>query len=174
MSSVAVSKTSKPEIVGIFFDVKISESHELTATPTLYPIEGTSEDVVEHVILNPRIVTVECYMSNVDDDNKARAQNAIAALEELDALRVAREPMDLTTEHLIYNNMLVTNIKADHPGSGPTDTGSLAFTITFQQVVLLNTKSIVTAAKTLNSKSGTSKGDAVDKSATTEIDAGIK
>jgi len=173
MSSVAMSRTAKPDIVGILFDVKISEKHDLSATPTLYPIEGTEEDVVEHVILNPRVITVDCYMSNVDDDNSVMAQNAIAALEELDALRVARVPMDLTTEHVTYGNMLITSIVADHPGSGPTDTGSLAYTLTFQQVILLNTESIAIAASQLNSGSTGSKGAAVDKAGSTQIDAGI-
>lgn len=174
MSTVAMARTAKPEIVGILFDVKISEEHNLTATPTLYPIEGTEEDVVEHVVLNPRIITVESYMSNIDDNNRAQALNAMAALEELDALRVAREPMDLTTEHIAYNNMLLTSIVASHPGSGPTDTGSLAYSLTFQQVILLNTESIAVLASVLNADGSGSKGAAVNKSASTTIDAGIK
>lgn len=174
MSSVGIFRANKPEIVGVQFDLRISESHDLNATPTQFPVEGTAEDIVEHIILNPRVVSIEAYMSNIDDDNRALGENARNALAELDKIRVERLPLDLITEHIAYNNMVLTSISAGHPGSGPTDRGSMTYELTFQQVIILNTNTILVPAEQLNDAPGTSKGQAVNKSASSEINAGVK
>lgn len=174
MSSLSVFRSNRPEVVGVLFDVKISEEHDLKATPTLFPIEGTAEDIVEHIILNPRIVTVETYMSNIDDDNKAIGENAKKAIIDLDALRVSRGVLDLLTDHVAYENMVITSIVAGTPGSGPTDKYSMAYSLTFQQIILLATNTVLVPSVQLNDAEGTSKGQPVNKSASSEIDAGIK
>lgn len=166
MTAVTVFRSKKPEIVGVEFDLRISEVHTLTATPTLFPVEGTQEDIVEHIILNPREVVVEAYISNVDDDNRALGENAKNALIELDAIRVERAPLDLVTEHVAYTNMILTGIDADHPGLGPQDKGSLKYTLSFQQIIILATNTVLTPAAQLDST--------VVKSASSEINSGKK
>lgn len=174
MTSMSVFRSGRPDIAGIEFDVKLSENHDLNATITLYPIEGVAEDIVEHVILEPRIVTIEVYTSNIDDDNRAIGQNASRALDDLEKMRLDRTMHDLITDHAIYSNMVLKTIDASTPGSGPTDSYSMAYTVTFQQIILLGTSSVLIPPEQLNDVPGTSKGQPVDKSASTEVDAGTK
>lgn len=139
MSDVAIIKN----VGGIVFDATFKEEHEDTSTVTDNPIE-TGVSVSDHMYANPRKVTISAgvtnspmYTSGDDAFSSGSSSRIKAAFDTLKALKESRQPFDIQTGLLLYNNMVCLSIKFSQ------DVGSsnvFDFDAECREVIIVNTQ----------------------------------
>jgi hypothetical protein len=118
---------TKKSIGGIELDAVLSEGHNNTARMTKNPIE-LGADITDHVIIEPKIVNVVAQVSDTPlglaafgqiidlvtglfgsstADNLTRSNAAYNAMIQIMELR---EPIDLQTKLVLYEDMILTSL----------------------------------------------------------------
>ena len=90
----------------IYADVKVSETHQFRNEIT----EQTMEDgsvVDEHVINKPIVISIQIYETNYTG-------NPASVFEKLVKIWEAKALLTLTTQHKIYQNMVISNMPITH------------------------------------------------------------
>jgi hypothetical protein len=123
-----------PLVAGVEVSVLISESHNLTANATKLSLESGAQ-VTDHVIVNPDDISVVFAMTNAGNG----ADAARDVFETFKKMRDDRELVELTTEHHVYENMVVTAITPMHQAPYK---GALNVTIHLQQVNFVQLQSV--------------------------------
>jgi hypothetical protein len=130
-------------IGGLTFDAVVSESHTVTTEITDNPVES-GVSITDHAYMKPYKVVIEAGVTNTPlhepTDNygtgDARVANAYAALLQLQA---TREPFDVQTGLLLYNNMLIQELTVIQD----KDTSNvLAFSATLREIVIVYTETV--------------------------------
>lgn len=98
-----------PLLLGVEVSVLVSESHTLSASPTGLALESGAL-VTDHVIVNPAEVSVVFSMANAGGGTNA----ARDVFETFKAMLEGRELVELTTEHHVYENMVITGLSPMH------------------------------------------------------------
>jgi hypothetical protein len=171
MPYFGIFRAGQPEIAGVLVDNRLSETHEATAEATLFPVDGASPDVTEHVILAPPKITIEAWISNIDGSFiPAIGERAKQALIDLQTLRIDRELLEVVTYHIIYEDMVLVEIKAVHEN---LETGALKVSCTFQQVNPVQSQLLPIPAETV-SEGGGDQGRSEKPAASSEENSGRK
>ena len=118
---------TKKSIAGIQLDATLSEGHTNVARMTKNPIE-LGADVTDHVIIEPKRVSITAQVSDtplgtpafaqiVDSVNglfgsstEENATRSIAAYNSLIAVMEVREPIEVQTKLKLYTNMIIVGI----------------------------------------------------------------
>ena len=131
-------------------DVKISEVHQYEADVTTTTLENGTQ-VSDHVITHPIQATLNFEMTNSGYGALfgSRAQDVF---ETLAAIVKKRELVTLTTEHAIYNNMIIKSFLPLHraPYKGALQIAVTLLQINFDSVDLVTLQSNGTTAGGLN------------------------
>lgn len=120
-------------------NVKISEAHQYEAEVTETPLENGSI-VSDHVITAPIRATLNFEMTN-GSFGLLSATQAQDVFETLSEIVENRELVTLTTEHAIYDNMIIKSFTPLHRAPYK---GALQIAVTLQQInfVTLETTSV--------------------------------
>ena len=113
-------------VAGVEVSVMLSESHSLTAQATKQTLESGTQ-VSDHILIEPYTVSIAYEVSNAGDG----ASRAKDVFETFKNILEKRELLELTTEHYIYDNMVLTNLTPLH--AAPYK-GRLQCTATLQRV----------------------------------------
>ena len=118
---------TKKSIAGIQLDATLSESHTNTVRMTKNPIE-LGADVTDHVIIEPKRVSITAQVSDTPLGTAAFAQivdnvsglfgssteenvtRSIAAYNSLIAIQEIAEPIEVQTKLKLYTNMIIVGI----------------------------------------------------------------
>lgn len=169
---VGVYSNTRDPIPTVLIDVILSEAHSADNTVTELPLEDGSP-LTDHVIIKPDTVEISVEVSNYDGANaKTTGERAKTAWQRFKQLRLERQLLTITTEHEIYENMVVASLSATHviPFSG-----RMIYTCKFQRVDVTNL-SIVAVPESILAGGPTEFkgiGPAVAKSAGSLIEAGV-
>lgn len=123
-----------PLVAGVRVSVLLSEGHNLTATPTKLALESGAQ-VTDHVIINPDDVSVTFAMTNTGGGSDA----ARDVFETFRTMMVERQLLELTTEHRIYENMVIIGIAPLHQAPYK---GALNVTLRLQQITFVQLESV--------------------------------
>jgi len=123
-----------PLVAGVEVSVLLSEAHNLTANPTTLSLESGAQ-VTDHVIVNPDDVSVVFGMTNV----ASGADTARDVFETFKRMRDERQLLELTTEHHVYDNMVITAVNPMHQAPFK---GALNVTIRLQQINFVRLESV--------------------------------
>lgn len=147
---------TKKSIGGIELDAVISESHTNTVRVTKNPIE-LGADITDHAIIEPKSIRILAQVSDsplgaaalgqiVDlisglfgtstSENITRSNAAYNAMVQL---MEQREPIEVQTKLLLYNNMIITSLSVvqDKDSSNVT-----LMNITLEEVFITESKSV--------------------------------
>lgn len=111
-------------------DLKTSEIHAFSATPTNFTIESGAASA-DHIIENPDGLEVSWVMSNLDENGQSYGNRAATLLDGLRTLIKARGLYEVVTRHRLYPSMAIIGVSAEHLGPF---TGSLRGRVIFQEV----------------------------------------
>jgi hypothetical protein len=125
-------------IAGIEVRILKMEVHNLTSTPTQYPVES-GKSIIDHVILNPNVVHIQCEMPNTN----AGTERARGVMLQFNQMREKREPIQLMTEHASYKNMVLVALTPVHQAPYK---GALVIDLVFQQVGIIGQIGLVSAS----------------------------
>lgn len=150
---------AKTNIGGWFFDAFLKMDHTSRLTITDHPVQ-TGASVSDHAFLQPRELSMEVAMSNVQESfvpgqfsgGYSRSVQAFKVLQELQMLRV---PIQVHTRLGLYQNMLVEVLTA--PDDYTTLNG-LRCTVTLREVIVAQVTVVQISARPLvtdNAKKGT-------------------
>lgn len=123
-----------PLVAGVRVSVLISEAHNYTATATKLALESGAQ-VTDHVIINPDDVTVTFAMTNTNGGGDV----ARDVLETFRGMMTKRDLLELTTEHRIYENMVIIGIAPLHQAPYK---GALNVTLRLQQISFVRLESV--------------------------------
>jgi len=121
-------------IAGATVDAKPAEQHNLTATPANFAIEDGST-VTDHIVLNPATIEIPWVLSN--QDTSFGTTGSSYGIRSATLYNVLRENLSsrtlytVVTRHVLYQNMALVEIPADH--TAPKQ-GTLEGTAKFQQI----------------------------------------
>lgn len=171
---------TKRKIGGIQLDSVTLEEHNSSLTKTQNPIEAGA-DITDHSYIEPSSLTIRGIVTDtplgaaaigqlIDSisgifgstttDSQTRSQQAFSALE---ALKNAREPIEVSTKLKVYSNMLITNISVPQD----KDTSRAAFlTIDLEEVFITSSQELGLTVDDLASD--------VSKTATATVEKGRK
>ena len=133
----------KTNIGGYFFDAIMEVEHQSDLKITSHPIQAGA-NVSDHAYVEPTVLTMKVRMSDVMSDivpgkfntHYTRSVSAYNLLLELQASRV---PISVRTRLKNYENMLIKSVIA--PDDYTTLYG-LDCTVTFQQIIVAQTKTV--------------------------------
>lgn len=118
---------TKKSIGGVQLDGVISESHKNSVRLTSNPVE-LGADITDHSIIEPKIISIRAmvtdsplgtaafgeivdrvsgFFGTATSDNQTRSQSAYNALV---SLMEQREPIEIQTKLVLYQDMVITNI----------------------------------------------------------------
>lgn len=141
-------------------DVVTSEDHSLTGTVSSFAMEsGVIKS--DHVVLNPDEVVISFELSNNEDNGDELGTRAGLLFDTLRAARKSRSFFDVLTKHRLYENMVISDIQANH--SGPF-TGRLICAVTFKEFPIVVLAETVVPEGILKSE--------INKTASSEVDDG--
>lgn len=115
------------EVAGVHISVKKGETHDMSATITDIPLEN-GETIRDHVVLNPKKITVNFESVNTDSESPQSTFDAFAKMIE------DREILELVTEHKTYGNVVLSSFSASHQAPFK---GALQGTLTFEEIDLV-------------------------------------
>lgn len=124
-------------IGGLELDASISSSHERQAQVTQSPVEDGAA-VHDHVILDPERVTVEGFVTDSPAvifggvSGRGRTQDAVEKLEEL---WQARQPIQIDTGLKQYPTMIITRLSLPDERKG-----SMQFTLEAQEIRIVDSE----------------------------------
>lgn len=147
-----------PLVAGVEVSVLVSEAHNLTANPTKLALESGSQ-VTDHVIVNPNDVSVVFAMTNAGGG----ADTARDVFETFKRLLDDRELVELTTEHHVYEDMVIVGVSPLHQAPYK---GALSTTLRLQQITFVKLQSVGREPDKLP------QGDPVEKTAAGPVNAG--
>ena len=125
-------------VAGIEVRILKMEAHNLTSTPTQYPVES-GKSIIDHMILNPNVVQIRCEMPNTN----AGTEKARGVMLQFNQMRENREPIQLMTEHASYKNMVLIACPAVHQAPYK---GALVIDLTFHQAGVIGETGLVSAS----------------------------
>jgi len=134
-----------PLVAGVEVSVLVSESHTMTANATKMSLESGAQ-VTDHVIVDPNAVSVVFAMTNVGSG----ADTARDVFETFMRMRDDRELLELTTQHHVYKNMVITSFAPMHQAPYK---GALNVTLNLQQINFVQ----IQAVGRMNAKGKTKK-----------------
>lgn len=123
-----------PLVAGVEVSVLVSEAHNLTANATKLSLESGAQ-VTDHVIVNPDDVSVVFAMTNVGSG----ADTARDVFETFKRMRDNRELLELTTEHHVYENMVIIAVNPMHQAPYK---GALNVSLRLQQINFVRLESV--------------------------------
>lgn len=156
-SNALISSSSLGDVTA---DVKISEAHQIEAVATTTTLENGTQ-VTDHIISKPIKVTLNFEMTNASRGlfGIGRAQDVF---DTMSAIVASRELVTLTTEHAIYNNMVILSFTPLHRAPYR---GALQIAATLQQI------NFSTIDRIALQSSGTTAGD-LNTSLSSTVDSG--
>ena len=95
-------------VAGISVSVKEAESHSFTSQMTDIPLESGAV-VSDHVIRQPDTLSVSIAMTNTSEDG-----DNYSAFDQFYDMLETREPVEVITEHWVYNNMVLIGFTPNH------------------------------------------------------------
>ena len=122
--------SGKPKIAGVSVTVLEGEEHQRTAQMTEQVCE-TGKIISDHIILKPRVVTLQFEESNVPVTNSSPADAVTQVFNIMETIWSARTPITLQTLHFTYANMVCTSLSGIHKAPFRL---RLKFTATFTQI----------------------------------------
>ena len=131
-----------PLVAGVEVSVLVSEAHNLTANATKLSLESGAQ-VTDHVIVNPDDVSVVFAMTNAGSG----ADAARDVFETFKRMRDDRELLELTTEHHVYENMVIIGVAPMHQAPYK---GALNITLHLQQINFVQLHSVGRDPRNLN------------------------
>jgi len=150
----------RSSIAGLELDVTISENHNLPSVVTNHPVEDGST-VSDHIVIEPRTLTVQGLVSNTPVQIGGGTNNAIKdTFDELIRIRNARELFTVSTGLDVYSNMFFTNI--DIPRDATTGQ-SLVWTATMQEIQVVASQLVAIQRSRVNSAFSDTAGSRVDR-----------
>lgn len=117
------------------------EAHNLTSTPTMYPVESGSS-IADHVCLNPNVVQIRCEMPNSFSGGNG-PELARSVMLQFAQMREKREPIQLMTEHASYKNMVLVGVVPVHQAPYR---GALIIDLVFHQVGIIGQTGLIEAS----------------------------
>lgn len=141
-------------------DVVTSEDHSLTGTVSSFAMENGVQRS-DHAVLNPDEITISFELSNNEDNGDELGTRAGLLFDTLRAARKSRDLFDVLTKHRLYEQMIISDIQANH--SGPF-TGRLICAVTFKEFPETELAETVVPEGILKSE--------INKTASSEVDAG--
>lgn len=132
---VGIYSNTRDPIPSVLIDVILTESHSAENQVTELPLEDGSP-ITDHVIIKPDIVEISVEVGNHDGPGaRTTGERAKTAWQQLKQLRNNRELLTITTEHEIYENMVISSLTANHmiPFSG-----RMIYTCKFQKLDITN------------------------------------
>lgn len=163
---------TKKSIAGIELDAFITETHNNEVRLTNNPVE-LGADITDHAIVEPKRITIVAAVSDsplgiaalgeiVDNvtglfgtsttQNLTRSQAAYNAMVQI---QEAREPLEVQTKLVLYENMVITSITT----SQDKDTSRIAFmTIVLTEVLITESQIVKLDASQLESGSAREQG----------------
>lgn len=136
-------------IGGLMFDAVFEETHEIDLEVTDTPVE-TGVSVSDHAYMKPLRVTISAGVSDailrkldIDPYDSASGRST-KAYELLTTLQRTAEPFDVQTGLKLYSNMVCTSLRTSQ---NKDSYGSLFFTATLREVIILSTQTIVYAPR---------------------------
>lgn len=125
-------------ISGVPVDVKLSEKHEMTATPADYALEDGS-NVSDHVVLNPVELEIDYKINSIDAPGLSYGIKSAVLYNILREKLKSRALLTLVTRHVLYRNMVCVGLPAQHTAP---ERGTLTGTAKFRQINLPNIQSV--------------------------------
>ena len=94
----------------------LSETHELRVSKTTYPVES-GQSLIDHAVMEPRTLELEGWVSDLlvpesRPFGQPRYGSSAEAWEEISELVRTRKPVSVITMLGLYENMLITSVKA--------------------------------------------------------------
>ena len=123
-----------PLVAGVEVSVLVSESHNLSASATKLSLESGAQ-VTDHVIVNPDDISVVFAMTNAGNGS----DTARDVFETFKRMRDDRELVELTTEHHVYEDMVIIGISPLHQAPYK---GALNVTLRLQQINFVRLESV--------------------------------
>lgn len=151
---------SSPTHGDIYADVKMSENHTRKTDVTKHTLENGVK-ISDHAIIQPKEATITFAVTNTGWTNiiGTRAQEIFDKLEKISE---TQEPVTVTTEHKVYDNIILTNVRMLH--SSPYK-GSLQIACDMEQLNFAAYE-VIKTQNVLSSLGG------IDKSASSAVNAG--
>ena len=107
-ASARSSLTPLPGIVDGF----LTEEHTLRLSKTSYPVES-GQSLTDHAVIEPRTLKLEGWVSDLlAPAGEAGASRGLEAWQRITELMESREPILVVTTLGVYENMLITSVKA--------------------------------------------------------------
>lgn len=125
-------------VADILVSAKLSESHSLAATTVETALESGAV-VSDHVIIKPESVTVTFNVANTGQGQGGKSGLARTVFEAFEKLRQERTLLELTTDHKIYDNMVLVEFS---PVETAPYKGSLTCTAVFKKIYFVELQSI--------------------------------
>lgn len=113
-------------LAGVEVSVRISESHNMSATAARTALESGAQ-AADHVIQNPDELTVTFAMTNAGNG----AANACDVMDSFRKMKEEASLLELSTEHSLYRDMVITALNFDH---NAPHKGALSGTMSLQRV----------------------------------------
>ena len=164
--SISIFRAGTSQIIGTKVDLRLGEIHTSEAQITAQTVEDGSV-ISDHIILQPQNVEVIAEINDYDPNIFTQGIGEKAKTSWLEFKRQFnnRTLYDLVTTHEIYSNMALRSLIGEHIAPRR---GFLTVKLQFTQVSLTQTSIVKIDSRRLKS-TGT---DKVDKTASSEIDAG--
>ena len=126
----------------LFFDGVLNETHNYSVTPTEQPIE-VGANITDHAIVMPReislsVIVGDIYYSFSTPSSYNLSKRSSDALQRLNLLLVARNPLTVICNLAKYTNMLLVGITANQD---KTSNSTLIATLDFKELLIVDSNS---------------------------------
>lgn len=158
-----------PLVAGVEVSVRYTESHTLSATVSQQTLESGAK-VSDHVILDPTKVDIDFEVTNVGDGPSV----AKDVFETFKKMLQEREPVELITEHFIYEQMVLVNLSPVHeaPFKGRLRISATLEEVKFVKIEVVGREPRVLAGKKSGTSGTKSQKDTTKKTASAPVNAG--
>ena len=127
---IGIFQSEKPATPAVFLDVIVNENHTAENQITSLPVENGSP-ISDHAIVLPDVVEISAEMSNYDGTSKIGGERSKTAWQQLKNLRNTRTLVDVSTEHELYKNMVISSLTGEHV---PGFKGRIRMSAKFQKI----------------------------------------
>lgn len=158
--NIGLFNSNNGTLIDVPIDLRLTETHELTAEVTQIPIQDGSV-VTDHIILHPEQVTIQVEIANSSRQlfsNTASNRAADAWGQFRSRLRV-RELYDIVTTHATYRGFALTHVDGEN---GAPYNGRLVASLTFTEVNRTQLSLVEVSQEDLSSDIGPSASSTVN------------
>ena len=139
-------KPRQKTIGSVIVDGYLSETHNRNSTITRYPVEG-GDEITDHIQNHPISVTVSGIVSNTPLNRNLftnlrgdfSEDRVVAAFEEFERLREAKQPISIVTGLKVYEGMAIESFT---PTKNQRTGYSMEFSMTLIKITIVSSQTV--------------------------------